>query len=285
MKKILAMLLALTMSIALVSCGGDADTTSARSDPTAGTDAVVTGGSDWDLAEPGVLTMGTHATFPPYESYDGEDIIGIDADLAAAIADKLGLKLKIVDMDFGSLIGAVETGKVDMCMAGMTANPERAKNVNFSKSYATGIQTVIVAENSDINTVEDLYAMLDADEDLLVGTQEATTGYLYATKSVEDGGFGEEHVVGFQAGAGAVQALMLGKIDCVIIDNEPAKEFVAANRDLRLLDTEYVSEDYAIALPKDNPELEEAVNQALTELLEDGTVQEVLNKYINADRD
>lgn len=285
MKKILAMILALTMSIALVSCGGEANTTGSHSDSAAGTGAVVTGGSDLNLAEPGVLTMGTHATFPPYESYDGENIVGIDADLAAAIADKLGLQLKIVDMDFGSLIGAVETGKVDMCMAGMTASPERAKNVNFSKSYATGIQAVIVAEDSDITTVEDLYAMLDAGEDLLVGTQEATTGYLYATKPVEDGGFSEKHVVGFQNGAGAVQALMLGKIDCVIIDNQPAKEFVAANRELRLLDTEYVSEEYAIALPKDNSEMEEAVNQALTELIEDGTVQEVLDKYINADRD
>lgn len=283
MKKILAMILALTMTIALVSCGGEAGNSGSHSDSAAGTDSVITGDSNLNLAEPGVLTMGTHATFPPYESYEGENIVGIDAELAADIAAKLGLKLKIVDMDFGSLISAVETGKVDMCMAGMTASPERAKNVNFSKSYATGIQAVIVAEDSDITTVGDLYAMLDAGEDLLVGTQEATTGYLYATNSVEEGGFGEEHVVGFQTGAGAVQALMLGKIDCVIIDNEPAKEFVAANRELRLLDTEYVSEEYAIALSKNNSELEEAVNQALIELIADGTVQTVLDKYINAD--
>ncbi len=273
MKKLLSILLAVGMSVALMGCGGS---------PSVSSGVPSADSSPLHLAQAGVLTMATSAAFPPYESYDGENIVGIDADLAAALAERLGLQLKIVDMDFGSLIGAVETGKVDLCMAGMTASPERAKNVNFSTSYATGIQAVIVGEHSDIRTVEDLYAMLDEGKDLLVGTQEATTGYLYATKSVEEGGFGENHVVGFQNGAAAVQALMLGKIDCVIIDNQPAKEFVAANRALRLLDTEYVSEEYAIALPKTNAALEEAVNQALAELLEDGTVQTILDKHIHA---
>lgn len=235
------------------------------------------------LAEPGVLTMGTHATFPPYEYYDGENIVGIDAEISAAIAEKLGLELKIVDMEFNSVIGAVQSGKIDMCLAGLTVNPDRAKNVDFSQSYATGIQAVIVREGSDITSVDDLYAKLEAGEDFLVGTQDATTGYIYAAKPPKDGGFGEEHVIAFAAGPAAVQALQQGKVDCVIIDNAPAKTFVEANPGLKLLDTEYVSEDYAIALPKNNSALEEAVDQALAELIEDGTVQQILDKYISAD--
>ena len=275
MKKILAMILALTMSFALVSCGGAATTGSGSgSNPADDT---------MKLAEPGVLTMGTNATFPPYEFYDGEDIVGIDVELSAAIAEKLGLELKVVDMEFGTLVDAVQSGKIDMCLAGMTADPERAKNVDFSQSYATGIQAVIVNEGSDITSVDDLYAKLEAGEDFLIGTQESTTGYIYSSDTVENGGFGEEHVLAFTAGAAAVQALLQGKVDCVIIDNQPAKAFVEANPGLKLLDTEYVTEDYAIALPKNNAALSDAVNQALAELLEDGTVQKILDKYIAAD--
>ncbi len=274
MKKIFAMILALTMSFALVSCGGNSATSSGAGSADDGT---------LKLAEPGVLTMGTNATFPPYEFYEGDKIVGIDTDLSAAIAEKLGLELKVVDMEFGALIGAVQSGKIDMCLAGMTVDPERAKNVDFSDSYATGIQAVIVAEGSDITSVDDLNAKLEAGEDFLIGTQESTTGYIYSSSAPEDGGFGEEHVIAFSAGAAAVQALQQGKVDCVIIDIEPAKAFVEANEGLKLLDTEYVSEDYAIALPKDNAALQDAVNNALAELIEDGTVQKILDQYIKAD--
>ena len=219
----------------------------------------------------GVLTMATNAYFPPYEYYDGEEVVGIDADIAQAIADKLGLELKIEDMEFDSIITAVQTGKADMGLAGMTVTDERKESVNFSDSYATGIQVVIVKADSDITSVDDLTGKK-------IGVQLATTGDIY---SKDD--FGEENVEEYNKGADAVMALTQGKVDAVIIDNEPAKSFVEANEGLKILDTEYVTEDYAAALNKDNTELLEAVNGALAELKEDGTLQEIIDKYITAE--
>lgn len=167
------------------------------------------------------LKMGTNAAFPPYEFYQSEKIVGIDAEIAAAIADKLGMKLVIEDMEFGSIIAAVQTGKVDMGMAGMTVTDERKESVNFSTSYATGIQSIIVQEGSKITTVDDLYA---EGAKYVVGVQQDTTGDIYATDD-----FGDERVQRFNKGADAVQALLTGKVDCVIIDNEPAKAFVETN--------------------------------------------------------
>ena len=219
----------------------------------------------------GVLTMATNAYFPPYEYYDGEEVVGIDVDIAQAIADKLGLELKVEDMEFNSIITAVQNGKADMGLAGMTVTEDRKKSVNFSDSYATGIQVVIVKEDSDITSVDDLNGKK-------IGVQLATTGDIY---SKDD--FGEENVEEYNAGADAVLALTQGKVDAVIIDNEPAKSFVEANEGLKILDTEYVAEDYAASLNKDNTELLEAVNGALAELKEDGTLQEIIDKYITAE--
>ncbi len=167
------------------------------------------------------IHMATNAQFPPYEYYDGDKVVGIDAEMAAAIADKLGMKLVIDDMDFEAIITAVQTGKSDFGMAGMTVNEERLKNINFSKSYATGIQSIIVPENSPITSVDDLFA---EDATYLVGTQKGTTGDTYAESD-----FGADRVMKYTSGNEAVQALITGKVDCVIIDNEPAKAYVAAN--------------------------------------------------------
>ncbi|MBR3870465.1 MAG: amino acid ABC transporter substrate-binding protein [Clostridia bacterium] len=165
--------------------------------------------------------MATNAQFPPYEYYEGDKVVGIDAEMAAAIADKLGMKLVIDDMEFDSIIAAVQTGKADFGMAGMTVTEERLQSINFSDSYATGIQVVIVPEGSPITTVDDLYA---EGATYLVGTQRGTTGDIYA-----EGDFGAERVMKYASGNEAVQALITGKVDCVIIDNEPAKAYVAAN--------------------------------------------------------
>ncbi len=166
-----------------------------------------------------VLNMATNATFPPYEFTQSDKIVGIDADVAAAIADKLNMKLVITDMDFDSIIAAVSSGKVDMGMAGMTVTPDRQKNVDFSISYATGIQSIIVPVSSKITSIDDLKA---TDATYTIGVQQNTTGDIYAT-----GDFGESRVQRFKNGADAVQALLTGKVDCVIIDNEPAKAFIA----------------------------------------------------------
>ena len=219
----------------------------------------------------GVLTMATNAYFPPYEYYEGEEIVGIDADIAKAVADKLGLELKIEDMEFDSIITAVQTGKADMGLAGMTVTDERKESVNFSDTYATGVQVVIVPEDSDIATVDDLAGKK-------IGVQLSTTGDMYASDD-----YGEDNVEKYNKGADAVMALTQGKVDAVIIDNEPAKNFVAANEGLKILDTEYVTEDYAACINKDNAELLDAVDGALAELKEEGTLQQIIDKYITAE--
>ena len=221
--------------------------------------------------EPGVLTMGTNATFPPYEYKDGDDVVGIDAEIAQALADKLGLKVKIVDMDFDSLIASVQSGKIDMSLAGMTVTEERKQNVDFTDSYATGVQVIIVKEDSDIASADDL-------EGKLIGVQQGTTGHLYCSDD-----FGEDNVIPYANGATAVQALLQGKVDCVVIDQEPAKAFVEANAGLKILETAYTTEDYAAAVSKDNPALTAALNSALQELKDDGTIQGILDKYIKAE--
>ena len=221
------------------------------------------------------LTMGTNASFPPYEFYENEKIVGIDAEIAAAIAEKLGMELKIEDMEFKAMIPAVTTGKIDFGMAGMTVTEERLQSVNFSETYATGIQAIIVKEGSEIKSVDDLYA---EGATWKVGVQDATTGDIYCTDD-----FGEDRVSKFPVGADAVEALKTGKVDCVIIDNEPAKAYVAANEGLTILDTQYAVEDYAIAVALENTELLEKINGALKELIDDGTVKTIIEKYIPAE--
>ena len=224
------------------------------------------------------LKMGTNASFPPYEFYDDEtgEIVGIDAEVAAAICAKLGCDLEIVDMDFDAIIPAVTTGKIDFGMAGMTVTEERMQSVDFTTSYATGIQVVIVKEDSEITSVDDLFA---EGANHKIGVQQGTTGDLYCSWDIEDEGLGS--VERFKNGTDAVLALTSGKVDCVVIDNEPAKNYIAANEGLKILDTEYAVEDYAIALAKDS-ELTEKINAALEELIADGTVQAIIDKYIVA---
>lgn len=217
------------------------------------------------------LTMATNAEFPPYEFVEGEKIVGIDAEIAGLIAEKLGMELEIVDISFDSIIPGVQAGKYDMGMAGLTVNEERLEKVSFSTPYATGIQAVIVKEGSDIKTIDDLKGKK-------IGVQTTTTGDIYAT-----GDYGEEAITRYDNGAVAVQALLADKVDCVIIDNEPAKSYVKANEGLKILDTEYTVEDYAICFAKDNTELKDKVDAALKELIADGSVKAVVDKYIPAE--
>lgn len=220
----------------------------------------------------------SNAEFPPYEFYEGGTVTGIDAEIAAAIADKLGMELAIEDMEFDSIISSVKSGKIDIGMAGMTVTDERLEEVNFTTSYATGVQVIIVPEDSDITSADDLTA---EGASHIIGVQLSTTGDMYATWDIEDEGFGS--VDRYNKGADAVMALKNGQVDCVIIDNEPAKAFVAANEGLKILDTAYTTEDYAIAIGKDNTELLDKVDGALQELIADGTVQSIIDKYISAE--
>ena len=225
----------------------------------------------------GKLTMGTNAEFPPYEFYDNGAVTGIDAEVAAAIAQKLGLELVIEDMDFDSLIPAVSTGKIDVVLAGMTVTEDRQKSVNFSTSYAQGKQVIVVKEDSPITGVDDLFG----DAHYTIGVQLATTGDLYTTWDIEDEGLGT--IDRYNKYSDVIMALVNGKIDCVVMDNEPAKVYVSKNPGLKILETEYIVEDYAIALNKNNSALYEQVNKALEELISDGTINTILAKYITAD--
>lgn len=282
MKKILAAIVTCTLSVCLLAgCGGaesgdkasDAGAQSAAESTQSGGDSAAddSGAAAFTTVNEGVLTMATNAAFPPYEYYEGDEIVGIDAEIAKAIADKLGLELKIEDMEFNSIVIAVDGGKADMGLAGMTVTDERKETVNFTDSYATGIQAIIVAEDSDIAGLDDL-------KEKKIGVQLATTGDTYATED-----FGADYVEQYNKGADAVMALKQGKIDAVIIDKQPALSFIESTEGLKILDTDYVQEDYAACIAKSNEPLLEAVNGALSELKEDGTIQGILDKYIKAE--
>ena len=223
----------------------------------------------------GTLTMATNVYFQPYEYYEDSKIVGIDAEIAEKIAEKLGLELKIVDVEFDSIIAGVQSDKYDIGMAGMTVTEDRLKTINFTDSYAKGVQAIIVKEGSEITDADTLLS-----GDYKVGVQQGTTGDIYLSSSPEDGGVGEDRVVRFSKGNDAVVALSTGKVDAVVIDNEPAKSFVAANSGLTILPTFYTEEDYAICVNKNNQELLDKINQALKELTEDGTIAAIIEKYI-----
>jgi len=226
------------------------------------------------------LVVSTEATFPPYESKDDTaplGYVGIDIEIAEAIALKLGYEgIEVLDIAFDNVIPAVTEGKADMAMAGLTATADRMNSVYFSFPYATGIQVIIVKEDSPIKTIDDLSTC-----NPVIGVQMATTGDIYAGWDFEDEGLGK--VSRFNTGVDAIEALKNGKIDCVMIDNEPAKAFVANNEGLKILESAYAEEDYAIAIDKNNVELLGKVTAALQDLIADGTVQKIIDKYIPAE--
>ena len=291
-KKVLAFALAAGMSLSLLAgCGSDTtggDTgTPAPSESTAPTESVTPSESTapseeqpaaFTTVEEGKLHMSTNAAFPPYEmTTDDGGFEGIDVEVADAIAQKLGLELVVDDMAFNAALTAVQTGQSDIAMAGITVTDERLEVMDFSDTYATGVQVVIVKEDSPIQTLDDL---ANAE---MIGCQAATTGYIYASDTPENGGYGEDHVTAYENGALAVMALVNGQIDAVIIDNEPAKAFVAQNEGLKILETPWVEEEYAIAFAKGNTALLDAVNSAMAELKADGTFQAIVDKYITAE--
>ena len=271
MKKLIALVLAMVMLLALTACDTANKNNNETPDATNGANQEATG---LTTLEAGKLIMATNAAFPPYEYIEGNEIVGIDAEIAAAIAEKLGLELEILDVDFDAALLAVQQGKSDIVMAGVTVNDDRKLVMDFTDSYATGQQVVIVLEGSDV-TMDNL-------GEKMIGTQMGTTGYIYASDSIENGGYGEDHVIAYDNGITAIQALINGQIDAVIIDNAPAQAFVEANPGLTLLDGEWALENYAIGFAKGNTELVEAVNEALAALIADGTVDAIVAKYIPA---
>ena len=264
-------------ALALTACGGSSSTASSAaassvaSSAAAASEAASAAATELTTVEAGKLTMATNAAFPPYEmTTDAGEFEGIDIETAQAIADKLGLELQIDDMDFDAALLSVQQGKADIVMAGVTVTDERKAVMDFSDSYATGIQSIIVPKGSDIASPDDLAGKK-------IGTQRGTTGYIYCSDD-----FGDDAVVAYDNGLTAVQALNNGQVDAVVIDNAPAKEYVAANPGLKVLDTSYAEEDYAIGMAKGSS-LEDVVNAALEELKADGTLQSIVDKYITAE--
>lgn len=251
MKKLVSVLLVAACSVSLVACGGKKE-------------------EEKKAEEDKTLVMATNAEFPPYEYYEGEEVIGIDVDIAKAVAEELGMELKIEDMAFDSVIPAVSSGKADIALAGLTVTDERKENLNFTDTYAKATQVIIAKEDSAIAGPDDL-------EGKKIGVQLGTTGDLYAS-DIKDAEV-EQYNKGFEA----VQATMQGKIDAVIIDSEPAKEFVAEAEGLKILDEAFTEEEYAIGIAKDNDELLEKVNKALKSLKESGKLDEIVAEYIKAD--
>ncbi len=262
MKKFLSILLASAMCLGVVGCGGSSSSEESASGETA---AVIT-------SQEGKLIWGTNAEFQPYEYMEGSEVVGIDAEIADAIAAKLGLEAQVENMDFDAIVPAVTTGKVDIGLAGMTISEERLNNVNFSDPYVEAGQAIVVTKDSDIKSVADLAGKI-------VGVQKGTTGDEYV--SDEANGVGAASVERFANGPDAAQSLVTGKIDAVVIDNEPAKKLVENSQDLVKLDENLTSEEYAIAVGKDNTALLEAINGALSEMKESGELQEILDKYLN----
>ena len=284
MKKFLSLVLALALALSLAACGGtgnnggnttgnggNANTsadTNTSADADTGDDA---GEAGFTTVEEGKLIMSTNAAFPPYEmTTDDGGFEGIDVEIAQAIAEKLGLELQIDDMDFTAALEAVQAGMSDMAMAGITVNEERLAVIDFSDTYATGVQVVIVKEGSDVT--------LDNLGEQLIGVQNGTTGWQFCSDD-----FGDDHVAAFDNGITAVQALVNDQVDCVVIDQGPAEVFVSENPGLTILETEYAIEDYAIGVNKGNTALLDAINGALAELQEDGTIQSIIDKYISAE--
>lgn len=252
-KKLVSVLLVVACVLAVTACG------SKKED-----------GDGEEKKDDNKLVMATNAEFPPYEYREGDDIVGIDADMAAAVAEELGMELEIEDMAFDSIIPAIQSGKADIGVAGMTVDPDRLENVNFSDTYAQASQVIIVKADSEIAGPDDL-------EGKTIGVQLGTTGDIYAS-DIKDSTV-EQYNKGFEA----VQALTQGKIDAVVIDGEPAKEFVKEAEGLKILDEPLTEEEYAIAIAKDNEELLEKVNKALASLKESGKLDEIVGKYITAE--
>ncbi len=315
MKKVLAVAVAFAMVLALAACGSSSSSSGSSTSGSQGSSSVsgsvsgsgsqssgsgsVSGSQgsssssgssapagDLTTVEEGKLIMSTNCAFPPYEMHadgegpyttdDGVSYEGIDVEIALALADKLGLELVIDDMDFDSALVAVQQGKSDMVLAGLTYTEDRDEVMDFTTSYATGRQVVIVPEDSDITDLDGL-------NDKMIGVQRGTTGEIYASDTPENGGYGEDHVQGYENGALAVQALLNGQVDAVIIDSGPAQAYVDANPGLKILPADWVTEDYCVAVNEGNTALRDALDTALGELIDDGTVQSIIDKYITSE--
>ena len=265
-KKILALMLCAAMIFALAACG------SSSSDTSSGSSSDDTEESASLTAEEGVIVFGTNAEFPPFEYVSTSDGLigeydGIDIAIAAAIGEALGLEVEINNMEFDSLLVALENGQVDAVIAGMTVTDERLEEVNFSTSYYAATQVMIVPEDSDITCAADM-------EGKTIAVIQGYTGEI----AVQELGFDYES---FKKGTDAILELVNGKADVVVIDSATAAKYIEDNEGLMIVEDEdtFGNEEYAIAVNKENEELLEAINEIIEELLADGTIADLGDEY------
>ena len=283
-KKVLTLALAVCMAASLAGCSSGSgeetpataaetkktEESAAKAEETTEKAEETTGNAEESKASGNTLVMATNAEFPPYEFYEGGEIVGIDVEIAKAIAEEMGMDFEVEDMAFDSIIPAVQSGKADFGAAGMTVDEKRLQSVDFSDSYATATQVIIVREDSGFAAPDDLKGKT-------IGVQLGTTGDIYAGDI--EGATVERYNKGFEA----VQALTQNKIDAVVIDGEPAKVFVSQNEGLKILDEALTVEEYAICVKKGNTELVEGINAAIANLKESGELQKIVDKYITAE--
>ncbi|TQI65592.1 transporter substrate-binding domain-containing protein [Clostridium sp. KNHs216] len=272
--KIAAFLLVAAMMLSSAGCAQSGTTASAT-----GSQAASSAGGQTSVDKvkaDGAVTMSTNAEFEPFEYKDGDKIVGIDIDISNKIAEKLGVQLKINDIAFDTLTTELGSGKTNFVAAGMTANEDRKKNVDFSDTYFDASQAIIVSKDSAIKSRTDLNGKK-------VGVQQGTTGDTYCTN--EDGK--NDIKVGsterYAKGVDAITDLINGKIDAVVIDDFPAKKFVEKNSDkLVKLDEALTTEQYAIAVPKGDKAMLDTVNSVLGELKSSGELDKIIEKYKEA---
>ncbi len=264
MKKFLAAAMAVVMVLGIAGCSS-----SKTEEKTDDTNQEAT----TEEATGEVMVMGCSADFPPFEYYDEDatTIIGFDVDMMQEICNRIGMTLEIQDMNFDSVVTAVQTGKITVGVSGITITDERKESVDFSDSYFTAAQSILVPKDSAIKSYQDLI-----DGDYQVGVQLATTGDIMATEKLGD------RVNQYEKFGDALAALLAGKIDCMVLDTGVAKAYADAN-DLVVLDENFGTEDdieyYGIAVSKDNPELLEKINGALADMKADGFFDEITTKY------
>lgn len=217
----------------------------------------------------GKIVMLTNAAFPPFEYLgDNNKPAGVDVELAQAIADELGVKLEVIDMDFDAIVTAIQSGQGDIGVAGMTNTEERRKSINFSIDYVSTTQMIIVQEGSAIQTADDLVGKT-------IGVQMGTTGDLFATDMIEGA-----NMMRFKTGPDAGLALQNGQIEAIVIDAMPAAQIAAAGAGLVVLEEPLTEEQYAIAIAKENTDLKEVVDKVLQKLLDDGTIDALIAKHL-----
>lgn len=274
LKKITALLCAITMSVAALSaCSTGED----ESGSTAGSTKSESASLIDQIKARGTLVMATNAEFEPFEYKDENKYVGIDIEIAQAIADELGVELDILDIAFDSCIPALTSGRADMVIAGMSVTEDRLKNVDFSDAYFNASQAIVVTKDSDISSRADL-------DGKIIGVQQGTTGDTYVTD--EDGklDISVADVKRYSKGSEAVSDLISGRIDAVVIDNFPAEKFVERNSNsIVKLDEAMTEEEYAIALAKGESEFKDLVNSVIQSLKDSGKLDEIVSKYIESE--